>query len=84
MVEPPRLEYKGFKYKYSLKGDIIRLWIVRSKYTSFSNDKSFLKFNDNSVIVIKKKQETKSKFINGPVSRNVKRKRLATLFKHVL
>lgn len=24
VVEPPRLEYKGFKYKYTVKGDITR------------------------------------------------------------
>jgi ribosomal protein L14 len=84
IVEPPRLEYKGFKYKYSLKGDIVRLWFVRSVYTTRNVDMSILSFNDNSAVIIRKKQDTKSRFINGPVSRNIKRRRLMSLFNTVL
>ena len=38
VVESPRLEYKGFKYKFNIKGDISRLLIIRINKKS----KSFL------------------------------------------
>jgi ribosomal protein L14 len=84
IVEPPRLEYKGFKYKYSLKGDIVKLWLVRALFISSNLDTSNIKFNQNSGIVISKKQNIKSKFINGPCSSNIKFKKLHTVFKLVI
>ena len=32
VVEPPRIEYKGFKYKYSIKGDIARFSALLEQY----------------------------------------------------
>jgi hypothetical protein len=32
VVEPPRLEYKGFKLKFILKGHICRGLLIRTKY----------------------------------------------------
>jgi ribosomal protein L14 len=84
IVEPPRIEYKGFKYKYSLKGDIARLFIARACFRSLYNDGSTVKFNANSAIVIKKKQDPKSKFINGPCSRRLLRRKFLSAFKKVL
>jgi ribosomal protein L14 len=84
IIEPPRLEYKGFRYKYNLKGDIVRLLIIRLNYNSILNDNSFIKFNINSSISIKKKQDLKSKFLNGPISKNFKRQKFLTLFKVVI
>lgn len=84
IVEPPRIEYKGFKYKYNIKGDICRALICRSKNLRSNPNKDTLIFNNNSVIQIKKKMEPKSKFINGPVMSNIKRKKLLLLFKKVL
>ena len=84
IVEPPRIEYKGFKYKYNIKGDICRGLICRSRNLRFNINKDTLRFNNNSVITIKKKNDPKSKFINGPIMRNVKKKKLLTLFKKVL
>ena len=81
IVEPPRLEYKGFKYKYNLKGDIVRLLIVRVNKNIILNDGSIFQFYDNSVLSIKKKQDLKSKFINGPILKNFKRLKFLTLFK---
>jgi len=37
IVEPPRLEYKGFKFKFNKKGDICRGLIIRSKYFFFKH-----------------------------------------------
>jgi len=84
VVEPPRIEYKGFKYKYNLKGDICRLYFVRSKRKFLTGDGSSVGFTSNSAISIKKKQDPKSKFLNGPISRIVRRKKFLTLFKYVI
>jgi ribosomal protein L14 len=80
VVEPPRLEYKGFKYKYNIKGDIIRSWLVRSKYPLKYNDQSIINFNSNSGVIITKKQNLKSKFLNGPLPLPVKIRKLHSLF----
>jgi len=84
VVEPPRMEYKGFKYKYSLRGNICRSWIIRVNYNKQNRDSSLVRFRDNSGIIIKKKNNPKSKFLLGPITRNIGRKKLLTLFKVVL
>lgn len=84
MVEPPRLEYKGFKYRYKVKGDICRTWIVRTKCLRLNLDTKGIVFNDNSGININKKVNIMSKYINGPISRALYRKKLITLFKKVI
>jgi len=84
IVEPPRIEYKGFKYRYSIKGDIIRGLICRSRNLRSNLNKDTLLFNNNSLITIKKKNDPKSKFINGPIMRNIKKKKLLTIFKKIL
>ncbi len=56
VVEPPRLEYKGFKYKYSVKGNIVRSLIVRTNRINRKHDGTNLKFFNNSIIIIKKKK----------------------------
>lgn len=84
VVEPPRIEYKGFKYKYSLKGDICKLIIIRSRRRLSYDDGGTLLFSDNSGICIKKKQDPKSKFLNGPLSRRILRRRFTALFSQVI
>ena len=84
IVEPPRIEYKGFKYKYNIKGDISRSLIVRSNRQFLFRDGLVFKWPDNSGIIIRKKQEPKSKFLNGSVGRNIKRRKFLSLFKVVL
>ena len=84
IVEPPRFEYKGFKYKYSVKGDIIRSWLIRSSYYNINHDKSNINFSNNSGIVIFKKQNIKSKFLNGPLPITVRRKKLHSLFTRLI
>jgi len=83
VVEPPRVEYKGFKYKYNLKGDIVRSLIVRTNLECKYQDSSGVFIKGNSCFLIKKKQEPKSKFLNGPISRSLKRRKFLTLFKVV-
>ena len=75
VVEPPRIEYKGFKYKYSIKGDINRLLLIRSYKSNINKDKSFNLIQNNSGIIIKKKMLPKSKFVYGIVSKKILRKK---------
>ena len=84
VVEPPRMEYKGFKYKYSLRGNICRSWIIRVHYNNHNRDASVVRFNGNAGIIIKKKNNAKSKFLLGPITRSIGRKKLLTLFKVVI
>lgn len=84
IVEPPRIEYKGFKYKYSIKGDITRGIIVRSNFIQSKYDNSSVRFRTNNIIIIRKKQDPKSKYLNGPISRSVNRKKFLSLFSKVL
>jgi large subunit ribosomal protein L14 len=83
VVEPPRIEYKGFKVKFNKKGDICRGLIIRTNFFLKSVDGIIVKFFNNSTILIKKKQELKSKYLFGPISRNIRRKKFILLFKSV-
>ena len=67
-VEPPRIEYKGFKFKFNKKGDICRMLFIRVARTLRRLDGSSLGFNSNTGILIKKKQNVKSKYLQGPSS----------------
>lgn len=81
IVEPPRIEYKGFKFKFNKKGDICRGLLIRTKYKVPRLDGSLINFKSNNVILLKKKQEPKSKYLHGPVSIFLKRKKFLSLFK---
>ena len=78
------MEYKGFKYRYKVKGDICRCWVVRSTRNQKSYDTKVVQFNGNSGININKKVNIMSKYINGPISRSLMRKKLVTLFKKII
>lgn len=84
VVEPPIIVYKGTKFKYAIKGDIIRCIIVRT-YKSIRNKTGFnVKFDTNSTLTIKKKQVPKSRYVKGVVAKfGLKRKKFITLFKKV-
>ena len=84
VVEPPRIEYKGFKYKYKIKGDICRSWVCRSLFKRKYGDHKSILFGDNSAININKKNNLMSKYINGPISKSISQKKLTTLFKFVI
>lgn len=81
VVLPPRLEYKGFKVRFNLKGDICRALIVRTRFQKRKVDGAKIFFKDNATILIKKKQDLKSKYFYGPVALNVRRKRFLSCFK---
>ena len=84
IVSPPQIEYKGFKFKFNSKGDICRSLIIRSKFNTKKNDGLVLWFPENNGILIKKKQNIKSKYLVGPVSRELKRRKVQLLFKTVI
>ena len=84
IVEPPRLEYKGFKYKYSVKGDITRSWVVRSVRPILSTDNTTTGFSKNVGILVFKKHNIKSKFVNGPLPSNLKIKKLHSLYSYIV
>jgi len=81
VVEPPRLEYKGFKFKFNRKGDICRGLIVRTRYAPRKLDGASVYFLNNDIILLKKKQDVKSKYLYGPVSAATKRKKFLILYK---
>jgi large subunit ribosomal protein L14 len=84
VVEPPKIEYKGFKRKFNKKGDICRGLLIRTKYQNKRNDGSITLFKNNSIILLKKKQDVKSKYLFGPVSYTIKRKKFLSLFKIII
>ena len=83
VVEPPRIEYKGFKFKYNKKGDICRGLLIRTKYNTRKDDGSSLYFLSNNIVMLKKKQDIKSKYLYGPVPYTIKRKKFLSLFSFV-
>ena len=60
IVEPPRIEYKGFKFKFNRKGDICRALLIRCRKSIRKLDGSVTSFFSNSGILIKKKNRTSS------------------------
>lgn len=83
VTEPPRLEYKGFKFKFNKKGDICRGLIVRSVYGLRRIDGGSSQFYANNTILIRKKQNIKSKYLLGPATYHVRRKKFKTALKSV-
>jgi len=81
VVEPPRLEYKGFKFKFNKKGDVCRALLVRCVWPLRRVDGSVATFPINNAILIKKKQNPKSKYIQGPSTYHLKRKKFKSLFR---
>jgi large subunit ribosomal protein L14 len=84
VVEPPRLEYKGFKFKFNKKGDICRAILVRCTKPLYRLDGSITLFPHNTAILIKKKQNIKSKYINGPATYHLRRKKFKAVYRQLL
>ena len=84
VVEPPRLEYKGFKFRFNKKGDVCRALLIRGVWSRRRLDGSSYTFGANSGILINKKQNVKSKYLQGPSSYHLKRKKFKSLFKAII
>ena len=84
VVQPPRIEYKGYKFKFNKRGNICRGLIIRQKFPITRLDGAVVYFSSNSIILIKKKQNTKSKHSIGPSSLRSRRKKFKVLFNKLL
>ena len=84
VVTPPRLEYKGFKFKYNIKGNICRGIIVRANRSSLRLDGGSTFFHKNNTILVKKKQNIKSKYLLGPIEKVFRRKKFKTTYKTLI
>jgi len=70
--------------KFNKKGDICRGLLIRTTYNIRKNDGSSIYFKNNNTILLKKKQEVKSKYLYGPVPYTIKRKKFLSLFKVII
>mgnify|MGYP002002766935 FL=1 len=84
IVQPPRIEYKGYKFKFNKRGNICRGLIIRQKFPINRLDGAVTYFSSNAIILIKKKQNTKSKHSIGPSSLRLRRKKFKSLFNKLL
>lgn len=84
VIEPPRFEYKGFKFKFNKKGDICRAILVRCTFPLRRADGSSVLFSSNEGVMIKKKQNIKSKYVQGLSTYHLKRKRFKTVFPQII
>ena len=80
IIQPPRIEYKGFKYKSNKRGDICRGLVVRQRYPITRYDGTTVWFKTNNAILIKKKQNLKSSYILGPSTIALRRKKFKSVF----
>lgn len=81
VVHPPTQYYKGYTVKVLKKGRVSRALLVRQTYVSSLFDNRTRQFKINSGVLMKKKNTFISAHITGPVSRQIRKKRLLTLFK---
>lgn len=58
--------------------------IIRTKKESFKNDKSFLQFKLNNVILLKKRLTPRGKEIFGPILWKIKRRKFISSFSVIL
>lgn len=84
IVDPPKIEYKGFKSVFNLKGDICRSLIIRTRYKSCSIEKISIQFFNNNTILLKKGNNVKSKYLFGPVPKLLNRKKFLLLFVNII
>ena len=54
------------------KGEVVRAVIVRTTYGVKRNDGSYIKFDDNAVVIINNDKQIKGTRIFGPVAREVR------------
>ncbi len=56
------------------KGEVVKAVIVRSKYGVKRKDGSYIKFDDNAVVIINNTKEIRGTRIFGPIAREVREK----------
>ena len=55
--------------------------LIRTKYKNFKKDGSFVCFENNALIILKKRLSPRGKIIKGAISRLIKRKKFLSSFK---
>jgi hypothetical protein len=75
------MEYKGFKYKYSVKGDIAKAFLSKSNLKQLNASGFEYSLAVNSGFIVKKKLTPRSKFINKPILRLLPRRKVKSLYK---
>jgi large subunit ribosomal protein L14 len=69
------------------KGQVVKAVIVRTKSKIVRQDGSFIKFDDNAIVLVDKEKEPIGTRVFGPVSREVKQKnflKIASLASEVI
>ena len=69
------------------KGEVVKAVIVRSKYGIRRKDGSYIKFDENAVVIINNNKEIRGTRIFGPIAREVRErgyKRISSLAPEVL
>src|SRR3989344_1462124 len=62
------------------KKDIVKVVVVRQRKTFHSKDGSYLRFDENAVVLIDEKKEPRGTRIFGPVPREIKERGYETIF----
>ncbi|MBI4991923.1 MAG: 50S ribosomal protein L14 [Candidatus Harrisonbacteria bacterium] len=62
------------------KKDIVKCVVVRQRKALRRKDGSYLRFDDNAVVIIDEKKEPKGTRIFGPLPREIKEKKFETVF----
>jgi len=62
------------------KKDIVKCVVVRQRKALHRKDGSYLRFDDNAVVIIDEKKEPKGTRIFGPLPREIKEKNYETIF----
>jgi large subunit ribosomal protein L14 len=58
----------------------VKAIIIRTKKEFLKNDGSWLKFFDNSVVLLKKRLNTQGKILEGPINNTIKRRKFKNAF----
>jgi len=59
-------------------------FIVRTKKETFKRDGTYIQFNENNAVLLKKRMTPQGKEVNGPILYNVKRKKFIHSFSGII
>lgn len=58
--------------------------LIRTKYRNFRKDGSYIYFDENNSILLKRRLTPKSTLLKGPISNNIRRKKFLSSFTKVI
>ncbi|MBU4348060.1 50S ribosomal protein L14 [Patescibacteria group bacterium] len=62
------------------KKDVVKAVVVRTRKTHHRRDGSYIRFDDNAVVILDDKRESKATRIFGPIPREIKEKGFEDIF----